>query len=182
MRLLLVALSFLVVTTFCSYGGNDMLKVGSEAPQFVLAAENGDTVRLADFREKNPVVLIFYPGDETPGCTKQLCAVRDDYSRFEKRGVKVFGVNPGSGKSHEKFIQKHNFQFQLLVDEKKTVTEAYGAKGALMTKRTVYAVDKAGKIIFARRGMPSVKEILASIPAAEKESVSPPVKLDLKVE
>jgi peroxiredoxin Q/BCP len=127
-----------------------------------MEASNGDTVRLSDFAGKNHVVLIFYPGDETPGCTKQLCAVRDDYSLFEEKNAKVFGVNPADRKSHLKFVDRYNFQFPLLIDKGGTVAKKYGC-GGVMIKRTVYVIDPEGKIVYARQGLPDNEEILAAI-------------------
>lgn len=140
-----------------------MLKTGTKAPEFKLKDENGNTVQLKDFKGKKNVVLIFYPGDDTPGCKKQLCAVRDDYSKFDKEDVVVFGINPQGAKSHKKFIEKYNFPFPLLVDKDKKVVKKYGAKGTLFTKRTVYGIDKEGKIVFAKRGMPENEEILKAL-------------------
>lgn len=146
-------------------GGNKMLlDIGAKAPDFALAGSNGDTVRLTDFAGKNNVVLIFYPGDETPGCTKQLCAVRDDYASFQAKGIKVFGVNPADAVSHIKFIKNHGFQFPLLIDEGQKVAKLYGCDGLPSVKRTVYAIDKKGMIAFAKSGMPSDDEILKAIP------------------
>lgn len=150
-------------TTIC-LGGEDMLKVGTDAPDFSLKSQNGSTVSLSEFKGKSSVVLIFYPGDQTPVCTKQLCEIRDDYSSFQKKGAVVFGVNPGSEKSHQKFVEKNNFQFPLLVDENGVVAKSYEAKGALMNQRTVYVIGPDGKIIYSKRGKPPVSEILASIP------------------
>jgi peroxiredoxin Q/BCP len=141
-----------------------MLAIGSVAPEFSLVGQDNDTVSLSSYKDKNYVVLIFYPGDETPVCTQQLCEIRDDYSQFEQRGAVVFGVNPGSEKSHQKFVQKHSFQFKLLIDTKGAVAKLYSAKGALMNQRTVYVIDKEGKIVFAQRGKPPVANILSSIP------------------
>ena len=141
-----------------------LLAVGVVAPDFSLLTEKGETVKLSSFAGKSAVVLVFYPGDETPVCTEQLCAIRDSWSRFTELGVAVFGVNPASAVSHEKFVQKQRYPFPLLVDEGKTVTIAYGCKGALMTARTVYVIGKDGKIAYARRGNPPVTEILAAIP------------------
>jgi len=149
-----------------AYGGDAMLEIGASAPEFKLKTAEGTVVTLGEFKDKKFVVLVFYPGDETPGCTKQLCELRDDYSSFEKCGAAVFGVNPGSEESHTRFIQKHGFQFTLLVDEKSAVAAKYGAKGAIMNKRTVYVVDKKGKIVFAERGKPAVADILAAIPCS----------------
>jgi thioredoxin-dependent peroxiredoxin len=154
----LIIIALLVTTVL---GGN-LLGINSDAPDFTLATHSGDTVHMADMLKSNIVVLIFYPGDATPGCTKQLCAIRDDYSRFAKAGAVVYGVNPGSAASHKKFAEKQGYQFPLLVDEKSVVAKKYNAKGVLMTTRTVYVIDRQGKIIFARRGMPSVDEIITS--------------------
>lgn len=141
-----------------------LLKPGSVAPDFTLASSNGDTVTLSDYAGKHNVVLIFYPGDQTPGCTAQLCAVRDDYALFEKKNAKVFGVNPGDLKSHRKFIEKQRYQFPLLVDENRVVAKRYGCDSWPMVKRTVYVIDTAGKIVFAKRGRPKNEEILIAIP------------------
>ena len=139
-----------------------MLTPETPAPDFSLLSQSGETVRLSQFKGKNHVVLVFYPGDDTPGCTRQLCAIRDDYAQFQKRGAKVFGVNPADQESHARFIQKQGYQFPLLVDEGQKVAELYGAKG-LTVKRTVFVIDTAGKIVFAKQGMPPDSEILAAI-------------------
>ena len=97
-------------------GGEPMLAINSDAPEFSLLAQDGSTVQLSDFKEKNSVVLIFYPGDETPVCTKQLCEIRDDYSSFSNKGAVVL-VSIRIRKSHQKFVEKHNFQFKLLIDK-----------------------------------------------------------------
>ena len=150
-------------TLFASDNGK-LLNIGSKAPEFTLVASNGDTVRLSDFTEKNNVVLVFYPGDETPGCTRQLCAIRNDYEKFEAKDTKVFGVNPANIDSHKKFVKSQGYQFSLLVDERLNTAKKYGCDGWPMLKRTVYAIDKHGKIVFAQRGMPTDDEILKAIP------------------
>jgi len=159
-----VSAYLLCVLVMTSFGGDLMLKIGSDAPLFSLLSHDSTQVQLVDFKGKSNVVLIFYPGDETPVCTKQLCEIRDDYSSFEGKNAVVFGINPGSQKSHQKFIQKHSFQFPLLIDTKGEVAKAYEAKGSLMNKRTVYVISKEGKIVYAKRGKPPVSEILAAIP------------------
>jgi peroxiredoxin Q/BCP len=145
-------------------GETSMLTVGVKAPDFTLVSSQGDTVRLAQFAGSKHVVLIFYPGDETPGCTQQLCAIRDDYTQFGERDAVVFGVNPGSMDSHKDFVSKHGFQFPLLIDQGQVVAKEYGCGGWPMVKRTVYVVGKDGTIIFAKRGKPANSEILAAIP------------------
>ena len=144
------------------YDDAGLVKVGAKAPLFTLKDENGKEVKLETFLGKKNVVLIFYPGDNTPGCTKQLCAVRDDYTLFQEADVAVFGVNPQSAESHKKFSEKRDFPFPLLVDEEKRVLRLYGAKGILLTKRTVYGIDKKGRVVFAERGMPSNETVLAA--------------------
>jgi len=142
-------------------GEGEMLAVGTRAPAFSLQDQNGKVFKLEDLRGKKNVVLVFYPGDNTPVCTSQLCAIRDDFADFEKLGVAVFGINPQSAESHRSFVEKQHFPFPLLVDSDKKILAAYGTKG-LMTKRTVYGIDKDGGIVFAQRGVPKTDEILAA--------------------
>ena len=104
------------------------LKEGSKAPAFSLADQDGKTVKLADFKGK-PVILFFYPKDNTTGCTAEACAFRDDYSKLKKKGAVVLGVSPDSAGSHQKFIAKFSLPFPLLVDEGHAVAEKYGAWG-----------------------------------------------------
>ena len=136
------------------------LPPGTRAPEFSLPDDAGRTVTLARLRG-NRVVLIFYPGDDTPGCTKQLCSFRDDWKEARAGGVQVFGVNPQSARSHEKFRQKYKLPFPLLVDAGQKVAELYHANG-LIVKRTVYLIDGDGVIRFARRGMPNPSEVLSA--------------------
>jgi thioredoxin-dependent peroxiredoxin len=140
------------------------LSIGDKAPGFSLASSSGDTVKLTDFTGKNYLVLIFYPGDDTPGCTKQLCAVRDDFAKFEAKNAKVFGVNPADGDSHRKFITKFGFQFPLLIDQGGTAAKLYGCDNGPSVKRTVYVIDPQGMIIYAKQGLPPDEEILQAIP------------------
>lgn len=139
---------------------SQMLIVGEKAPAFSLLDQSGKTVTLDEHRGKKNVVLIFYPGDNTPGCTRQLCAIRDQFDLFADSETVVFGINPQEAASHKRFIGKHNFPYPLLVDSEKSVVSAYGCRGTLMTKRTVYGINKEGVIVFARRGTPSNEEIL----------------------
>jgi peroxiredoxin Q/BCP len=110
------------------------------------------------------VVLVFYPGDDTPGCTKQLCQFRDDWQQAKARGVEVFGVNPQNARHHSNFRKKFQFPFPLLVDERQKIAQAYHAHG-LIVKRTIYLISREGKILFAQRGMPSPSEVLAAAKA-----------------
>jgi thioredoxin-dependent peroxiredoxin len=143
------------------------LNVGDRAPTFTLADQDGNTVSLSDFKGKKRVILIFYPGDMTPGCTMQLCAVRDDWSKFRVLDTVVFGVNPADAESHTAFRKKYAFPFPLLIDKTKSVSTKYGAIrkfGALkLIKRTVVGIDTEGKIVYLRSGMPKNAEILKAI-------------------
>ena len=140
---------------------SDPLPVGAAAPDFTLDDDSGKKVTLSKLRGRS-VVLVFYPGDNTPGCTKQLCQFRDDWSEALARGVEVFGVNPGSTASHGKFRQKFHFQFPLLVDSGQKVAALYHCNG-IIVKRTVYLIGPDGKIRFSRRGMPPPADVLSGV-------------------
>jgi len=101
---------------------------GQPAPDFTLRDENGEPVTLSELRGK-PVVLYFYPADDTSGCTKQACGIRDSYGEFERAGAVVLGVSPDDEDSHTKFKAKYSLPFTLLVDADHRVAEAYGAWG-----------------------------------------------------
>ena len=139
---------------------SDPLATGSKAPDFLLPGQDGAAVRLSKLRGKN-VVLVFYPGDDTTVCRKQLCEFRDQWQQARKRNVEVFGVNPGNAESHRKFQEKYHFPFPLLVDEGQKVAELYHANG-LFIKRTVYLIGPDGTILYAKRGKPDPSEVLAA--------------------
>ncbi|HEY2979652.1 MAG TPA: thioredoxin-dependent thiol peroxidase [Anaerolineales bacterium] len=105
-----------------------MITAGMPAPDFELADDTGAVRKLSDFRGK-PVVLYFYPEDDTPGCTKEACNFRDDYSEYEKAGVVILGVSPDSVESHVKFKMKYQIPFALLADPGHKVCELYGVWG-----------------------------------------------------
>lgn len=143
------------------------LKVGDPAPDFALEDQDGTLVRLSDFHGKQPVVLIFYPANQTPGCTRQLCTARDDFDRYTAAGVAVFGVNNAGAASHRKFVEKHGLRTPLLVDQGAGVAAAYDAAvgfGKLrLINRTVVGVAASGEVAFYKRGMPSTDEILGAL-------------------
>jgi peroxiredoxin Q/BCP len=138
---------------------SDPLPVGRGAPAFSLQDDTGNTVSLLQHRGKENVVLVFYPADDTPGCTKQACQIRDAWADVGKHTTVVYGVNPGNAQSHAEFRKKFHLPYPLLVDEGKRVANLYNA-GGLFVKRTVYLIGKDGKIRFAQRGMPSPSEVL----------------------
>ena len=123
------------------------------APDFELLDDSGASRRLSDFRGQ-PVILYFYPADDTPGCTKEACNFRDDYSEYQKAGVTILGVSPDSVKSHIKFKTKYQLPFPLLADAEHKVCNAYGVWGPkkLMGReyegvlRTTFLIDSNGKI------------------------------------
>ena len=104
------------------------LKEGDAAPAFSALTNGGKRVSLGDFKGLN-IILYFYPRDNTPGCTKEACAFRDDFSEFKQRGAVILGVSTDSVKSHDKFVEKFNLPFPLLADEDKSIASAYGVYG-----------------------------------------------------
>lgn len=142
---------------------SDPLPVGTPAPDFTLQDEGGNRVSLSALRGRN-VVLIWYPGDDTSVCTKQLCEFRDTWDAAKKLNVAVFGVNPWSAERHRKFRDKYKFPFPLLVDEGQKVGEMYHTHG-LFVKRTVYLIGKSGVIRYGKRGKPEPREVLAAAEA-----------------
>lgn len=131
-----------------------MLNEGDIAPDFTTKDQNGNAVKLSDFKGKR-VVLYFYPKDDTPGCTKEACSLRDSFDVFEEKGIKILGVSTDSEKSHQKFITKYNLPFDLLADTEKEIVEAYGVWGEKSMygkkyfgiNRTTFLIDEDGKIV-----------------------------------
>jgi len=123
-----------------------LLRVGDRAPDFTLESDDGTSVSLKDFRGKI-VVLYFYPKDFTPGCTKEACAFRDDFSEFKKRDVAIIGISYDKPEEHARFRIGYGLPFILLSDKKKEASRAYGADGAIVAKRITYIIDRDGKVI-----------------------------------
>lgn len=129
------------------------ISAGVPAPAFTLLDEDETPRSLSDYQGK-PVVLYFYPKDDTPGCTKEACGFRDDYSAYEQAGVEILGVSPDSPKSHAKFKAKYDLPFHLLADTEKEVCKAYDVWGTKKSfgreyegvLRTTYLVDAGGNI------------------------------------
>jgi peroxiredoxin Q/BCP len=130
------------------------IKEDTEAVDFSLLDDTGKLRKLSDYRGK-PVVLYFYPEDDTPGCTKEACNFRDDYSMYTKTGITILGVSPDSVKSHVAFKQKYHLPFTLLSDEGHKVCELYGVWGPKKflgkettgVLRTTFLLDQKGKVI-----------------------------------
>ncbi|MEJ2401992.1 MAG: peroxiredoxin [Xanthomonadales bacterium] len=122
-----------------------MLKEGDKAPEFELADDAGGTFRLAD-QSGQKLLLVFYPGDDTPVCTRQLCDYRDGIEAFAGLGVRVVGISNDDVESHREFKRKHGLPFTLLSDPDLAVAERYDSKGMLGMKRSVFLIDEAGTI------------------------------------
>jgi peroxiredoxin Q/BCP len=121
------------------------LSVGDEAPDFALADGDGRVWRLADLRGKT-VVLLFYPGDETPVCTRQMCSVRDNWELYRATGAEVVGISTDSEESHKRFAEKRELPLRLLSDPQGVVSKLYGASSWLPGRaaRAVVVIDAGG--------------------------------------
>ncbi len=125
------------------------LKVGDAAPKTVGKDQDGKTWKLEDALGKKATVLYFYPKDDTPGCTKEACGLRDRMGDLEKQNVNVVGVSFDSAESHKKFISKHSLNFPLIADTDGKIADAYGVRteaGKNMARRVSFLIDKEGKI------------------------------------
>jgi thioredoxin-dependent peroxiredoxin len=135
-----------------------MVEEGKPAPDFELATDSGDTVKLSDLRGK-PVVLYFYPKDDTPGCTRQACAIRDGWAAFQRAGAVVLGVSPDKEASHAKFKAKYDLPFTLLADTDHAVSEAYGVWGEksfagrkyMGVERSTFVIGADGDVVKVMR-------------------------------
>ncbi len=137
-----------------------MIAEGSPAPDFELTSDSGERVRLSSLRG-NPVVLYFYPKDDTPGCTTEACEFRDAYDEFRRRGLEILGVSPDTEASHLKFKTKHELPFTLLADPDHEVAERYGVwiektmygKKRMGIKRSTFVIDAEGNVAKAMLGI-----------------------------
>ena len=138
-----------------------LLPVGSEAPDFEAQTTDGGHISLAQFRGSKSVLLMFYPKDDTPGCTRQMCTARDEAAVYEAAGIRRFGVNPGGIESHRRFADKYVLDFPLIVDQGSRIASAYGVlKENGGVARATYLVDLDGRIAYAAAGAHGADEIL----------------------
>jgi len=151
-----------------------MVEEGKPAPAFSLTSDTGETVTLESLRGK-PVVLYFYPKDNTPGCTRQACGIRGAWSEFQRRGAVVLGVSPDSERSHVKFKEKYDLPFTLLADRDHIVAEAYGVwvekknygRTFMGVERSSFVIDADGNVArILRRVKPDehTDDVLAALP------------------
>ena len=152
-----------------------MVEEGKPAPDFELTSDAGDRVKLSDFRGK-PVVLYFYPKDDTPGCTTQAQGLRDNYSAFSDRGAVVLGISPDDETSHVKFREKYELPFTLLADPDHAVADEYGVWGErnaygktyMGIERSTFLIDSDGNVAkIMRKVKPDTHadDVLASLPS-----------------
>ncbi|MGI9036639.1 MAG: peroxiredoxin [Pyrinomonadaceae bacterium] len=123
------------------------MNIGEKAADFTLKDDDGRDWKLSEHLGKT-IVLLFYPGDNTPVCTRQMCSVRDRWADYKETGAEVVGISTDSAASHKDFAEKHNFPFTLLADETGEVIEKYDVKSWLPKRaaRAVVVIDKRGKI------------------------------------
>lgn len=145
----------------------ELLEVGSPAPDFTLPATDGRTIGLHEFAGQKHVVLVFYVGDNTPDCNRQLSSLRDDAHEMAGLDIQILGINPASAEDHDRYHTQLTLSFPLLSDVGGQVAARYGAFNPdHSVQRSVYIVDKTGHIRFAARGMhwtPEFYEALAQL-------------------
>ena len=156
------------------------VKVGDKAPDFTLPSQMGDSVSLSEYFGKKSVVLYFYPKDESPGCTKEACAFRDNYEELTNLGAEVLGVSGQSVESHKSFASHYGLPFLLLSDAGNKVRELYGVQATMgiIPGRVTFIIDKAGVVrhVFvsqtqAQRHVEEAKNTLMEIEKEEKANV-----------
>jgi thioredoxin-dependent peroxiredoxin len=125
----------------------DLVEEGERAPDFTLTSDSGEEVTLSSFRGR-PVILYFYPKDDTPGCTRQACGIRDVYGEFERAGAVVLGVSADTQASHERFKSKYSLPFTLLADPEHRLGEPYGVarEGKNSYERSTFVIDAEGNV------------------------------------
>ena len=137
-----------------------VVEEGRPAPDFTLTSDSGEAVTLSSFRGA-PVVLYFYPKDDTPGCTAQACELRDSHAAYEERGAVILGISPDTVESHLRFREKYELPFTLLADPDQRVAQLYGAWGEKTSYgkttvgliRSTFVIDAGGRVVRALRGV-----------------------------
>jgi peroxiredoxin Q/BCP len=124
------------------------VKVGDPAPDFALSSQSGETISLSQFKGQKPVVVYFYPKDDTPGCTTESCSFRDSYEAFQDLGAEVIGISSDSPESHQRFAGKYQLPFTLLSDPGSKIRQAYGVPATLglLPGRVTYVIDRDGVV------------------------------------
>ena len=137
---------FSIIMSSCSLLSDEVnLVEGQAAPNFTLQDQDGTEHTLSSYRGKK-VVIYFYPKDDTPGCTKEACGIRDAYDGFVDQDIVVFGISYDGAEAHQSFIKKYNLPFNLLSDSDKSISRLYGTKGTFFPMRKTFLIDENGRI------------------------------------
>lgn len=149
MKTIKICLATLFVLLLSNCGGTaDNISIGDDAPNFTLQDSEGNSFTLSDYKNKSPVVIYFFPKANTPGCTKQACGIRDDFSKFEKNGITIFGISVDSKEDIKEFIDDYELNFPLLSDSEKTTSKNYGVLNSIgLASRISFIIDKKSKIV-----------------------------------
>ena len=147
------------------------LSKGSKVPEFSLQDQDGNWFHSKDYLGKRPMVLFFYPKDNTPGCTAEACAFRDAYETFTEQGILVAGISSDSVKSHQKFAKRFRLPFLLLEDKGNQVRKMFGIRNSvfnLLPGRETFVVDKSGKIAMAFNSVNALKHVPKALQAVRQ--------------
>ncbi len=148
------------------------LKVGDTIPKFIAKDSHGDDFDSQNYVGQKPLVIYFYPKDNTPGCTTQACSFRDQYEDFKDLGAEVIGISSDSEKSHEKFSTRYRLPFILLSDHNKSIRKLFGVSSdffGLLPGRTTYVVDKSGVITYIFDSTSAANHIPNALAAIKKQ-------------
>jgi peroxiredoxin Q/BCP len=154
---------------------NAALKAGDKAPEVSGPLSDGTVFKLSEWLPKAPLVLYFYPKNDTPGCTAEACALRDDIEAFRDLNAAVIGASYDSIESHKKFIAKYELPFPLLSDKDKSISKAFGVSGVLFPDRATFVIGKDGTILYAnpsvnpRTHSQEIRDALTKIQADQKK-------------
>ncbi|QLG44225.1 peroxiredoxin [Costertonia aggregata] len=146
------------------------LKIGDTIPEFSLRDQNGNTFSTTEWVGKKPLVIYFYPKDNTPGCTAEACSFRDSYEEFTELGAEVIGISSDTENSHQKFTEKHNLPFILLADTQNKVRRLFKVEKSLfiLPGRETYVVDKQGEIIMVFNNVTANQHVKRALKALKK--------------
>jgi|GEM_PF-534618 peroxiredoxin Q/BCP len=137
---------FTIIMSSCSLLSDEVnLAEGQAAPNFTLQDQDGTEHTLSSYRGKR-IVIYFYPKDDTPGCTKEACGIRDAYDDFVDQDIVVFGISYDGAEAHQSFIKKYNLPFNLLSDSDKSISRLYGTEGTFFPMRKTFLIDESGTI------------------------------------
>lgn len=154
----------------CSYSARAQLKNGDKVPSFRLKDQNGQLFDLSSVLGKQPLVIYFYPKDETSICTREACSFRDSYEKFRQRGARVIGISSDGVQSHREFAEHHKLPFTLLADTANQVRKLFGVpKNFVLPGRVTYIVDKNGVIVHQFNSMRNAEQhVTESLSALDK--------------